>query len=144
MAKLGVVPQPQEPVDPFKKQGPPSLGVVEATQVSAVPEKAPKLGAVRERTGQVVSIQQEPPPKIGVVPPAVSPASPSPQAPPLEVGIHTDETPVYPPPPPPVKPALGEVKDLSITPPRQEEEPAEPPPPIATQPIILDPLAPKE
>ena len=142
--KLGVVPQPQEPVDPFKKQGPPSLGVVDSTQVSAVPEKAPKLGAVRERPSQVVSIQQEAPPQIGVVPPAVSPSAPPPQAPPVAVGIHTDETPVYPPPPPPQKPALGEVKDFSITPPKAEEDQAEPAPPVATQPIVLDPLEPKE
>lgn len=144
MPKLGVVPQPADPVDPFKKQGPPPLGVVESTQVSAVPEKAPKLGAVQTRPSQVVSIQPEAPPSIGVVPAAVSPAAPPLQAPPVQVGVRTDETPVYPPPPPPVKPALGEVKDFSITPVRQEEDPMEPPPPIATQPIILDPLAPKE
>lgn len=144
MPKLGVVPPKPDPVDPFKKQGPPPLGVVEATKVDAVPEKAPRIGAVRQNSGQVVSVPPPPPPKIGVVPPAVSTNAEPQYVDDIPVGIHTDTTPVYPPPPPVPKPKLGEVREVAITPPKPQDDLLEPPAPRATQPIVIDPHAPKD
>jgi hypothetical protein len=146
MPKLGVVPQGPDPVDPFKNQAPPGVGVVPTTEVSvSVPApKSVKLGAVVQRPSQVISVDPkvETGPPVGVVPPVVSPSAPAAAAAPKPVGTVTDQTPIYPPPPEPEKPNLGTVKDLSITPlpPPSDEEV----PPLINVPNVVDPFAPKE
>lgn len=143
MAKLGPVPPAPAPVDPFKNQAPPSIGVVPTNEVTA-PEMQPaqpKIGVVSKRPTVVISAPP-PPAAAGLGPvappinlaPAVSPAPPP-------VGIARDETPVYPPPPPEKKPQLGTIRDISITPPKPpEDEIIGTPPPAVSQPVVIDPF----
>jgi hypothetical protein len=146
MPKLGVVPQVPDPVDPFKNQAPPPIGVVPTTEVSvqAPAPKNLKLGAITPKPGPVYSVRPGSAaiPQVGVVPPAVSPSTPPPAAPPQPVGTVVDETPVYPLPAAPEKPNLGTVKDLSITPPPPPSE--EENQPLISVPNVVDPFAPKE
>ena len=145
MGKLSPVPPAPEPVDPFKQQGPPPLGVVTSSEVSAVPEKAPKIGVVYQRPSQVVSVAPEVQVPIGVVRPAVAPPPPTPPwLRPSPLGAVQDETPVYPPVAPAVPPPLGTIEDKSITPPPPVDDSLEPPPPVATQPVIVDPFQKEE
>lgn len=137
--KLGPVPPTPEPVDPFKKQGPPPLGVVTTSEVSAVPEKGPKIGVVHQRPSQVVSVMPAVPEGLGTVAPAMGPTPPPPPGP-APLGKLTDETPVYPPAQPAAKPALGTIVDLAITPPPPQDDSLEPPAPAATQPVVIDPF----
>ncbi len=146
MPKLGVVPQVPDPVDPFKNQAPPSIGVVPTTEVSvsAPAPKNQKLGAIAPKAGPVYSVQpgSVAVPQVGVVPPAISASTPAPAAPPQPVGTVVDETPVYPPAAMPEKPNLGTVQDLSITPPPPPSE--EEIQPLISVPNVIDPFAPKE
>lgn len=143
MPKLGPVTPGPAPVDPFKGGTPAPIGVVSVNQVSAVQPAAPKLGAVPNKGTKVFSVQPEAQVPIGVVRPAVAPPPPPPAGP-APLGAITDETPVYPPVAPPVKPQLGTIVDQSITPPQPVDDSIEPAPPITSQPVVVDPLAPKE
>lgn len=143
MAKLGPVPPPPAPIDPFKNQAPPSIGVVPTSEVTvqAAQPAQPKLGVVNKRPVVVVNV---PPPDtsvpIGPIAPAVTPA-PAPVPAPPPVGVVQDTTPVYPPPPPEKKPELGTIRDIAFTPPQPPpEETVGEPPPMVSQPVVIDPF----
>lgn len=142
MAKLGPVPAAPAPIDPFKNQAPPLVGVVPTNEVTAPAQQVaqPKLGVVTKRPSVVVNV---PAPdqavQLGPVAPAVNPAPAAPAAP-VPVGVVKDQTPVYPPPAPEKKPDLGTIRDISITPPKQpDDEIIGGPPPAVSQPVIVDP-----
>ena len=142
MAKLGPVPPPPAPVDPFKNQAPPSIGVVpsvEVTAPAAEPEQ-PKIGVVTKRPTVIVNLPpQDLSVQLGPVAPAVTPA-PAAAASQPAMGVVTDETPVYPPPPPEKKPDLGTIRDISITPPAPPPEETIGEVPLSSQPVVVDPF----
>lgn len=145
MAKLGPVAPVPPPIDPFKQQGAPGLGVVTTNEVTAAPERAPKLGVVYQRPSQVVDVPVATPETLGIVNPAVAPPPPTPPwLRPSPLGVVADETPVYPPVALPPKPALGTIVDRAITPPAPVDDSMDPPPPVASQPVVVDPFEPKE
>lgn len=145
MAKLGPVPPPPAPIDPFRGNVAPAIGVVPTSEVTvqATQSSSPKLGVVTKRPTIVVNV---PPPEapvlVGPVAPAITPPpAPPPSAP--AVGIVQDTTPVYPPPPPERKPELGTIVHQAITappPPDEEMIGAPPPPPAVSQPVVVDPF----
>lgn len=143
MAKLGPVAPVPEPVDPFRKQGPAPLGVVTTSEVSAVPEKGPKIGVVYQRPSQVVSVAPPIPEGLGMVNPAIGP-TPAPPPGPAPLGKMTDETPIYPPVAPMPKPPLGMIEEKAITPPAPVDDSMDPPAPVATQPVVVDPFKKEE
>lgn len=145
MPKLGPVAPIPPPVDPFKQQGTPGLGVVTTNEVTAAPEKTPKLGVVYQRPSQVVDVTPVVPETIGVVNPVVAPPPPTPPwLRPSPLGRVLDDTPVYPPVAAPPKPALGTIVDRAITPPAPIDDSMDPPVPIASQPVVVSPLEPKD
>lgn len=140
MPKLGVVRPESAPIDPFKNQAPPTLGVVPSAQVTVpAPQEAPKIGVLNKRPSQVVSVAPPPPETIGMVAPAYTPP-PAPVGGPPPVGVAADQAPVYPPPAPPVKPNLGTVVDLSVTPPAPLADETIGVQPAASQPVVVDPF----
>jgi hypothetical protein len=140
--KLGPVPPAPAPLDPFKTQVSPPLGVVVSNEVTARAPQAPTLGVVESTPSKVISVALPAPETIGIISQPITPAPAPPPAPP-PVGIVEDKTPVYPPPLPLRAPALGTVVDLSITPRNQaQDETVEPPPAIAVQQKVVDPAAP--
>lgn len=140
MPKLGVVQPESAPIDPFKNQPPPTLGVVPSAQVTVpAPQEAPKIGVLNKRPSQVVSVAPPPEATIGMVAPAYTP-EPAPVEGPPPVGVAKDEAPVYPTPPPLVKPNLGAVVDLSVTPAAPPSDETIGVQPAASQPVVVDPF----